>query len=192
MNWLEQLKHKRLLREIATRTPRSASTTPDRSITLNTAATVAICFTADDIAERKYVLKLAENLKKRGCRVDLLAYLEVPIDANEGQLSCPTFSRKEKNWFGWPKSGRVDDFRERAVDLLLCLSPHPSLLFDAIAATKPASIKVGWYSNRPGLVTPYHLNLDLPYPAKFASLVEQAEYILNKTTKKIEPAMAMA
>ncbi|MGB3548733.1 MAG: hypothetical protein WBA17_17300 [Saprospiraceae bacterium] len=189
MNWLEQLKHNRLLREIRARTSRTSPPNPDRPISLETAATVAICFAADDIGERKYVLKLAERLKKRGGRVDLLAYLEVPIDANDGQLSCPTFSRKEKNWFGWPKSGRVDDFRERPVDLLLCLTPQPSLLFDAIAATKPAAIKVGWYSDRPGLVTPYHLNIDLPQPAKFAALVEQAEYILNKTTEP-EPAMA--
>ncbi|MCC6725876.1 MAG: hypothetical protein IT258_15315, partial [Saprospiraceae bacterium] len=118
MQLIEQIRarlHQRNLeKELPKQQPKRAS------MYLDNATTVGILFDGTEPSERETVLDYAEQLRKQGKKVKVLAFFNNKLKG--GQFAFPAFNRLQMDWTLRPNSREAQEFKEQTFDLLLNLS----------------------------------------------------------------------
>lgn len=138
------------------------------------AKTVGILFDAADLENRKFVLKYAEQLKKEGKKVHLLAYIpDVDQDAN---FDFDFFTNKDIDWAGRVKEEASKNFLATQYDMFICLKTQTDPQFEYISLQTKAAMRIG-----PMTYTPlvYDFMIDCSTDTKLSVFIKQYERILE-------------
>lgn len=156
--------------------------------TLESARSIGILFDATEEKDRLEVLEFAHSLESPTKKIRLLGFVDIKKIAL-GQTQFPQFTQKERGWDGIPKSTAVNEFISEKFDLLLCLNSHEIPLLEWVAATSPASMKIGAYTEHPN---DFDLMLETPAAKGVRFFIDQLDLYLGKIVpSKYEPAAAL-
>ncbi|MEX0812338.1 MAG: hypothetical protein WD048_08980 [Chitinophagales bacterium] len=147
-----------------------------KTINLSEAKSISILFDADQQAEADQIISWANELKKSGKDVQLLAYL--PYKLKEYTPPYPYFTNKSINWLFFPVSEQVEQFTNNRCDILCCLFIKENLTLESIAAMSNAQFRVGKFSEGKTYCFDFMINLDKN--ASVAELIPQMKHFLNK------------
>jgi len=144
MQFLEQIRlrfHRSFLKkELPTQKPKRAS------MYLDNASSIGILFDGTEPAERETVLDYAEQLKKAGKKVKVLAFFNNKLKGES--FAFPAFNKLQLDWALRPNSREALEFREQPFDLLLNLSKTTIVPLDYLAALSNAKYRVGPYTDQ--------------------------------------------
>jgi len=90
---------------------------------------------------------------------------------------------KDLNWWGFPKSGKVDNFTEMNFDILLNIALKQNIILDYLTLVTKAKFKVGGQAN---LINYFDLNINIGQNQDALYLAEQQIFYLGHLTKKQE------
>lgn len=153
----------------------TATTRPRSVFTPRTARTVALLFDATAEKDRQALVDFGKQLEKDGKKVQLLGYI---ADKNGAATTAfPTFSVKELNWKGLPKSEKALEFARAKSDLLLCYNPEGHLPLMWLAASVPAAMKIGMPTSLPN---DFDLQLETPVSRGARFFLDQLHLYLEK------------
>jgi hypothetical protein len=153
------------------------------SVDFESAKSIGILFDGTELGPREQILSYAKQLKSRGKKVKLLAFMNNRQE-NEGFV-FKSFNKKELDFFLRPKSEEVREFIETPFDILLNLTPQPVLPLEYIAAVSKALFRVSRYHEQSEA---YEMMVDLPENADIKELIKQIEFFLNKMQRTNEAA----
>lgn len=153
-----------------------------KGVNLDNAKTIAILFPADDVDQRKAIVRYADQLKKKGKKVRMLAYLSI-ADPN-AKFAFPFFTKKQVDWAGRPKGEEVEVFLREAYDLLMVIQPASNRIFEYLSLLTDARMKIGPVPEHPEA---YDLMIDTGPQMQPAQFIQQFEGILKKTNVKPTP-----
>ncbi len=145
---------------------------------------VALIFDTTVLDQRKIVELFADNLRKKGKKVTLLAFFN---SKEKPSLPFNFFNKKDLTWRGLPKQIAVNKFLNEQFDLVYCLWTGENLPLEYVGATVKAGFKVGPYSND---LTRYDVMIDAKN-ADLGHLLQQIEFYLTKITKKQDELSAV-
>lgn len=148
---------------------------PHVPISVNTARTVGVLFTADNNIISETVMLYAQKLKEQGKEVQLLGYL-TKRDHSRDYL-FPYITRKDTNWFRKPGGGTVGFFIKNRFDLLINFADSECLPLEYIAALSHARFRVGF--NEKGILEYYDCILLAQPGATIENLTENLEKYLS-------------
>jgi hypothetical protein len=146
-----------------------------KAIDLDSAHSIGILFDATDLQERETVLDFAENLKKEGKRVKLLAYFKNSMKSEN--FTFPHIDRRYLDWARRPQSREAADFSQEPFDVLLNLTHESWTPLDFIAARSKAKFRVGPYTES---IPCYDLMIDLPGQRDLKAFMQQVVFYLKK------------
>jgi len=145
--------------------------------TIGSAQSIGILFDASEEADRREVLAFEQTLKEMLPRkkVRLLGFVDSKHPL--GQTLFAQFTQKELRWNGKPVGEAVDSFVLEHFDLLLCLNKNqvPGLAW--VAASSPASMKIGTPTSWPNDLD---MVLETPEDKGIQFFVDQLDHYLNK------------
>jgi hypothetical protein len=147
------------------------------------AKTVGLFFDGTEIVQQRIVQAFAEQLKRQGKQVRLLAYLH--LDVADGDFAFPAFTKKQVDWAMRPKSPALDDFLTQSFDLFFCLDTRSSVLSDYVSMLVRAGLKVGPVSEK---TAAYDLMVDVKPSLGLERFIQQTMAILEKTNVQYQPA----
>ena len=109
---------------------------------------IGIAYDASDYSTITKVRDLEMRLKKEGKNVNIFAY----INSNDKKFEPFLFTRKDLNWFGYPKKQQLFDFANIEFDMLLGIFKDTDSPLNAIFAKSKSKLRVGVnYSQSPRL-----------------------------------------
>jgi hypothetical protein len=152
-------------------------------VNLKNARSIGILFDATSIDERNRLLKYAEQLKKQGKKVHLLAYVDELMELES--LSFPAYNTKGLRWDGIPKAENVLEFIDQSFDLLFHISSTTSPHEAYITALSKAQLRVGPHTD---CTDCYDLMIGLSAKAGMDQFIRQMELLLGKTNIRNEAA----
>ena len=156
--------------------------------TLESARHIGILFDATEEKDRLEVLDFAHRLEGPTKKVRLLGFVDIKKIAL-GQTQFPQFTQKDRGWNGIPNSTAVHDFVAEKFDLLLCLDSHEIPLLEWVAASSPAAMKIGAYTEHPN---DFDLMLETPAEKGVRFFIDQLDLYLDKIVpSRYEPAAAL-
>ncbi len=150
--------------------------TVGHQVNLENAKSIGILFHADDLDQRKTIVRYADRLKKSGKKVRMLGYLS--LADKQANFPFTFFTKKNVDWAGRPKGDAVETFMQQGFDLLLIIHPKANRLFEYIALSTPAKLKVGPVPEHPEA---HDLMIDVAGNTKLTAFIEQFEGILKIT-----------
>ncbi len=139
---LESLKNKLYQRHLRKRL-KTDVIDRESNVSFTEAESIGILFDGTDIANFGSVRKYAEDYKKKGKKVKLLAYIDSKNPNPE--LGYPYFSKKDLNWYYKPSSALVDEFINRKFDILVNAYLEEKLPLLYISTFAKANLRVGLY-----------------------------------------------
>ena len=154
-----------------------------RPVSLESAKSVGIYFDGTDVDARKTAESFAQELKKQGKQVRILAYLD--LDVADSDFPFPSFTRKQVDWAFRPKSEALQHFLEQSFDLFFCLNTQSDLLSDYVASLCRAALKVGPVSKN---TSAYDIMIDAKPGLGSSQLIQQMLGLLQKTNVQYQPA----
>ncbi|MEM9929920.1 MAG: hypothetical protein AAF840_08890 [Bacteroidota bacterium] len=155
MAWLADIKERFFRRQLAEEKAKMPTGKAKR-LHPDTVSEITILFPADSAEDRKAVDKWRDAFQKPGRKIKALGYFANEVGA--ASFDFITVSVKDLNWYGVPKGEEIDKFRATTTELLIRIGPVKHPVLDYLAATKPAALKVGPYTNE--TENPYHLQFD--------------------------------
>lgn len=150
---------------------------------LDNAATLGILFDGTEPAEREIVLDFAEQMKKQGKKVKLLAFFNNKLKGES--FAFPAFNRLQMDWKLCPNSREALEFKEQPFDLLLNLTKNTVLQLDYLAAHSKARFRVGPFTDKTYC---YDLMIDNAGKSDLKAFLQQVVFYL----KKMQPSYAKA
>jgi len=141
------------------------------------ASHIGILFNATDLDERKKVTKYADQLRKKGKRVHLLAFINNRTETSN--FTFDYFNLKQVDWAMRPSGPAVRDFMDQKFDVLLNLSRKSDIYFEYICTLSKAKLRVGPVAEN---TQAYDLMMDVPKPVDFLSYTQKIEELLMKTS----------
>ncbi len=155
------------------------------SLSLEKARHIGILFEGTELNEREPILAYAQQLKKAGKRVRLMAFMDNTTDNSNFPFS--SFNRKDLNWLFIPKAEEVQQFIEEPFDLLLHFALEPKPWMNYISALSAARFRVG---SAKALPEACDLMLDMSKGGGMKEFIRQAEQYLKKmhTENELLPA----
>lgn len=145
------------------------------SMDLSSAQSIGILLDATELAGREVVLKFADNLRKQGKNVKLLAFFGG--DAKVANFVFTHFTKKDLDWALRPKNQDVKKFMNTPFDILINLTPHGSLPLEYIAAFSKAKFRVGPSTEKTYC---YELMIDTAAKKDLHSFIQQVTFFINK------------
>jgi len=144
MQFLEQIRlrfHRSFLKkEMSAQKPQRGS------MYLDNATSIGILFDGTEPAEREIVLDYAEQLKKAGKKVKLLAFFDNKLKGES--FAFPAFNRQQVDWALRPNSREALEFIDQPFDLLLNLTKNTIIPLDYLAARSKARFRVGPFTDQ--------------------------------------------
>ncbi len=134
INWLRNRSLRKKLKQLQ-RSP--------GAVNVENAQSIGLIFEAVHSDVRQSALAYAEKWRKKGKKVELLAFLD--LKKVEEDLPFPYFSKREIDWLKRPQGPSVQHFLNTPIDILICLSAHPGPALQYLVAISPAPLKVGAY-----------------------------------------------
>jgi len=122
------------------------------------------------------IIKMIENLKKEGKKVQILNYENGDIPHDSENIS--NFTKKDLSWSGKVMSEEYDNFLKTDFDYLISLNTSSFLPFEKILALNKAKCRVGIYDSKKENL--YELMID---SKGNPSLETSATEMLNLTKK---------
>lgn len=162
MSWLTNIKAHFFQKRLNAQRPRSAAAAKGKLPHPGTAKDITLLFVADSAEDRKAVDKWRDANQQLGRKIKVLGYFEQEVGA--ASFDFATITVKDLNWYGVPQGEVVSEFLKEPTDLLLRLGPAVHPVLDFLAATKPALLRVGPFSEDP--TNPYQLQYDDRYADK--------------------------
>lgn len=153
------------------------------SMYLDNAATVGILFDGTEHEEREVVLNYAEQLRKQGKKVKVLAFFNNKLKGE--QFAYPAFNRLQMDWTLRPNSREALEFKEQAFDLLLNLTKKTVLPLDYLAALSKAKFRVGPFTEKTYC---YDLMIDTSGQTDLKAFLQQVVFYMKKLRPAYEPA----
>ena len=96
------------------------------------------------------------------------------------EVIAHSFSKKETNFWGFPKSSDVNTFMEFEYDILMNISVSSCFTLDAVTALTRAHFKIGWAS---GPVNFFDMNIDVSSNKNALYLVKQQIHYIEEFNK---------
>ncbi|MBK6623171.1 MAG: hypothetical protein IPG32_20765 [Saprospirales bacterium] len=156
---------------------------PHHSIHFDKARSIGILFDGTELSSRDVVLGYADQLKKTGKSVRLLAFMDNRAESESFPFHF--FNRKNLDWLMRPTGHYVKEFLDHPFDILLNLSMEENPALEYIAALSQAHFRVGVFSRTTHC---YELMIDLPVSQKLPDLIVQIEFFLQKMQSTNEAA----
>jgi hypothetical protein len=145
------------------------------SMYLDNASSIGILFDGTEPAERETVLDYAEQLKKQGKKVKVLAFFNNKLKGDS--FSFPAFNRLQTDWALRPNSREALEFKEQSFDLLLNLTKSTVLPLDYLAAHSKARFRVGPFTPKTYC---YDLMIDHAGKSDLKTYLQQVVFYLKK------------
>ena len=180
MNFIDKIRI-RMHQHFLDKALKQAANNDHHSVDYQNARYIGILFDASRMEYREAVEAFAERLRKRGKKVQLLAYL------NEAQkqvfFSFKHYSKKEVDFALRPKDPDAEKFLNEPFDILFNLYFGPAYSLEYISALSKASFRVG-----PNTENTYCYDLIIQTNKKndLFHFIKQAEYFLNKMNQRYE------
>lgn len=156
MSWLTNIKAHFFRKRLEAERPRAGAAAQTELPHPDSVKDITILFLADSAEDRKAVDKWRDTNRQKGRKIKVLGYFEQ--DVGSASFDFTMVSVKDLNWYGAPQGEAVNLFKAEPTGLLLRLGPAVHPVLDFLAATKPAQLKVGPYSEDP--TNPYQLQYD--------------------------------
>ncbi len=156
MAWLKDIKERFFRRRLEEEKAKAPASGKENRLHPDTVREITILFLADAADDRKAVDKWRDAHQKPGRKIKALGYFESEVGS--ASFDFAIVSVKDLNWYGVPKGETVDQFKAAATELLIRIGPEAHPVLDFLAAAKPASLKVGPFTEDPN--NPYHLQYD--------------------------------
>ncbi|MCU0348591.1 MAG: hypothetical protein MUC59_16760 [Saprospiraceae bacterium] len=153
------------------------------SMYLDNASSIGILFDGTEPAERETVLDYAEQLKKQGKKVKLLAFFNNKLKGES--FAFPAFNRLQTDWALRPNSREALEFVEQPFDLLLNITKNTVLPLDYLAAHSKARFRVGPFTEKTFC---YDLMIDLSGKSDLKAFLQQVVFYLKKMRPTHEAA----
>lgn len=141
---------------------------------------IGILFDATDVDERKTVIRYAENLRKKGKKVNLLGFISIADDA--AVFDFDFFTKKDIDWTERVKQEKTKIFLGHSYDLFICLSAESFQFNEYISLQTKAQMRIGPVAEHPAC---YDLMIDCPKKTTPLQFIKQYESILELTTKAV-------
>lgn len=148
---------------------------PRHSVQYDQAKSIGILFDASELPDREVVIRFAEQLRKQGKSVKLLAFVDGRAELENFPFGA--FNRKNIDWLQRPSGDAVKDFLHQPFDILLNFGMKENMALEYIATLSKASYRVGPFSRSTHC---YELLIDLPASQKLPDLIKQIEFFLQK------------
>ena len=181
MQLIEQIRirfhQKNLEKDLPKQQPKRAS------MYLDNAASVGILFDGTEPEEREAVLNYAEQLRKQGKKVKVLAFFNNKLKGE--QFAYPAFNRLQMDWTLRPNSREAVEFKEQAFDLLLNLTKKTVLPLDYLAALSKAKFRVGPFTEKTYC---YDLMIDTSGKMDLKAFLQQVVFYMKKLRPTYEAA----
>ncbi len=158
--------------------------TPHRSASLENAKTVGILFDGTQLEDREAVLKFAEQQKREGKKLSLLAFID--NDLKDQQLAFHFFNRRDLDFALRPKSQDAIKFMQQPFDILLNLSNESIVPLDYIAAHSHAGFRAGPHTEK---LFCYELMIEPSGKKNLSDFLRQIAFYLNKIKPEYEKAI---
>lgn len=180
MQFIEQIRlrfHRTFLKKALT------TQKPQRgTMYLENANSVGILFDGTEPTERETVLSYAEQLKKSGKKVKLLAFFDNKLKGDS--FAFPAFNRQQMDWAMRPISREAMEFKDQAFDLLLNLTKNTVAPLDYLAALSKAKYRVGPFTDQTFC---YDLMIDLGGKSDLKAFLHQVIFYMKKLRPQHEP-----
>ncbi|RME92312.1 MAG: hypothetical protein D6772_17045 [Bacteroidetes bacterium] len=155
--------------------------TDSRITHLAQARSVAICFPAQNVTERKQALAYADRLRKAGKRIKLLAF--IPVVDKEATFAFDYFTKKDIGFGRYPKGPVIDKFLSKAYDAFICLFPHTNPQIEFLSAAVRAKLQIGPRPER--AVANFDIMIDAPANYQIADFIRYYEEIFAKSSQAV-------
>lgn len=152
---------------------------------LDNAASIGILFDGTEQSEREIVLDYAEQLKKAGKKVKLLAFFNNKLKGES--FAFPAFNRLEMDWALRPNSREALEFKDQNFDLLLNLTKNTVVPLDYLAALSKAKYRVGPYTDQTFC---YDLMIEHAGKTDLKTFLQQVIFYMKKMRPNHEAAAA--
>lgn len=141
--------------------------------------TFGVVFDMTNPQNEKAVREYAEQLRKEGKTVDLLAYVD--DSARHNNYEFKHFNRKDLDWILQPKIAMVTDFVKKPFDVLMCLYSSEVLPLDYVSALSHANLRVG--KHQEGKNYCFDLMVDIGNTTDLRQVIQQMDYMLKVVNK---------
>lgn len=152
---------------------------------LDDANYIGILFDGTEQSEREIVLDYAEQLKKAGKKVKLLAFFNNKLKGES--FAFPAFNRLQMDWVLRPNSQEALEFKDHPFDLLLNLTKETVVPLDYIAALSKAKYRVGPYTDQTFC---YDLMIEHSGKKDLKAFLQQVIFYMKKMRPNHEAAAA--
>lgn len=153
------------------------------SMSFDKAQSIGILYDATQPEHEATIQKYRRNLQQSGKKVEMLAYVHEPQEADEATSSHQVhyLHRKQLTWTLEPKSSAVDTFINTPFDILLGLHIDGSQPLEYIAALSKAHLRVGQYRDNREFC--YDLIIDTPPGDSLQNFIGQVDYYIKNLNK---------
>ncbi len=177
MGLLSDIKDRLFKRRLKENTQPSRSLGGGETVHPSTAKELTVLFLADAAEDRKTVDKWRDANAQNGRKIKVVGYFEHEV--GEASFDFTVVSTKDLNWFGVPQGEEVSRYQTEKTELLIRLGPTKHKHLDYLAAIKPASLKVGPYSDEDQ--HPYQLQYDARDSPKIKDQLSRIAQIFSFT-----------
>jgi hypothetical protein len=146
------------------------------SMYLDNASSVGILFDGTEPAERETVLDYAEQLRKQGKKVKVLAFFNNKLKGES--FAFPAFNRLQMDWCLRPNSREALEFKEQ-------LTKSTVLPLDYLAAHSKARFRVGPFTEKTYC---YDLMIDTSGKTDLKAFLQQVVFYMKKLRPTYEAA----
>ena len=146
-----------------------------QTVAFDKAQSVGLLFDATELNNRNFVQAYAEQLKNKGKKVKLLAFLDET--SQQSQFPFTHFSRKEVDWMMRPKGDAVETFVKTPFDYLINLYLAGKKPLEYISILSQAHLKVGTYPIKHG---GFDLVIEMQEEHHLSHFVKQLDYFLKR------------
>ena len=150
-----------------------------QALSLEASKWIGILFDATSIEHIEATQKYAEELRKAGKQVRLLAYVD--DKSKDISLPFPFFSKADVNMLHIPKGQVVNNFVTQTFDVLFVLHPKSTTLFEYISTLIDARLKVGPFTRTKDA---FDFMVDVNSRSALHYFINQVEFFLGKLQPK--------
>jgi len=144
-------------------------------VSFDQAQSVGLLFEATDPQDRNIVRQYAEELKNKGIKVTLFAFLRE--NEPNPNFAFKHFTKKDLNWFQHPKEEAISGFINQPFDFLINLYLKPEPALEYVSGMSRAHLRVGPYSEK---LHSYDLMIDTARQPNLDFFVKHVSYFLNR------------
>ena len=155
-----------------------------KSLSFETAKSIAFLFNAEDPEVISGVEKYAESLQKKGKKTFLLGLNAASKDLLD--ISFPCLNKKNIDWVGRPIGTLIDEWFNQPVDVVIHVSAQRNELLEYITALTPAGLRIGPATDNTSC---YDLMLDVPADTTPQTFFKQMENLLGKIQVRNESTL---